>query len=207
MCERYATTCRLLFKISTFVSSWFYWLPLHWGLSSLEISQCVWIQGCSGAISSCCPKQTGVVTTTRELQYLSLSAPGKEAIWLWRLHYSTFKEYTNAVVVSIADPSVFKPASWEATNNGNNPNDITVHIRRAVVQNNVTVEHDPTKQMKTDLRTKPFGCVVFERLVKLTGINIKDGVWIYLIKVKCWWILYFQSLNIITSYQLHFCCY
>ena len=126
------------------------------------------------AVSWCSRKQSMIVTSSCEAEYVALCMTCKEAVWLKRLGsvIPLNGEQDKGMKVLVDSQSTIKLAANESTNRRNKQIDIPHHFLRDVTSNGeVLLGYIPTSNMMEDMLNKPLGRVKVEKLRSMCGIG------------------------------------
>ena len=129
-----------------------------------------------GAISWRSKKQTCVVTSTCEAEYIAACLAVKESIWLARLLADLCNhEKPSQVLIKVDNDGAIDTSYNTSINQRNKHIDLQYHFVRDAVQSSlVSVEHCPTNDQIADKLTKPLNRNQFEKLRNLAGLCPKD---------------------------------
>jgi len=133
----------------------------------------------SGAISWCSKRQPTITLSTAEAEYIALCASVQEALWLRSLleevQYPLFLSSKKPTTILEDNQSCIALAANPVHHARTKHIDIKYHfIRDYIDKGDIDVVYCPTKEMVTDVLTKPLARPAFEVHVKALGVGPRD---------------------------------
>jgi hypothetical protein len=117
----------------------------------------------SAMVSWCSRKQTFVVLSTAEVEYIALSVVVREAVWLRKLLAYLFGHVLDSIVIDSDNQSCVKILENRVFHDKSKHIEIKYYYIRDMVQRMVVlVQYLPTDEQVADVLTKPLTNLKFE---------------------------------------------